>query len=112
MDAQLCRDLGHALPVWRTHPPPHISLDSLAVAMHCSAPLSPLVEELVGMERRHLCWQRRIPVSAIEEQKLTWLIRELARRHVRCGRRLVYQRLRLEGWSVNQKRVQRIWRKE
>jgi len=39
-------------------------------------------------------------------------IRELARRHVRWGRRLVYRRLRLEGWSVNHKRVRRIWREE
>jgi hypothetical protein len=36
--------------VWRTHPPPHITLDSLAVATHCSAPSSPLVEELVGIK--------------------------------------------------------------
>jgi hypothetical protein len=28
--------------VRRTHPPPHISLDGLAVATHCSAPSSPL----------------------------------------------------------------------
>ena len=50
--------------------------------------------------------------SAIDEQKLRRRIRELARRHVRWGRRLVYRRLRLEGWTVNHKRVQRIWREE
>jgi hypothetical protein len=49
-----------------------------------------------------------VPVAAIEEQKLRRRIRELARRHVCWGRRLVYRRLRLEGWSVNHKRVQRI----
>jgi hypothetical protein len=53
-----------------------------------------------------------VPAAAIEEQKLRQRIRELARRHVRWGRRLVYRRLRLEGWSVNHKRVQRIWREE
>jgi hypothetical protein len=53
-----------------------------------------------------------MPVAAIEEQKLCRRIRELARRHVRWGRRLVYRRLRFEGWSVNHKRVQRIWREE
>ena len=53
-----------------------------------------------------------MPVAAIEEQKLRRRIRELAQRHVRWGRRLVYRRLRLEGWSVNHKRVQRIWREE
>jgi putative transposase len=56
--------------------------------------------------------RRPLAVTAIEEQKLRHRIRELARRHVRWGRRLVYRRLRLEGWSVNHKRVQRIWREE
>ena len=31
---------------------------------------------------------------------------------MRWGRRLVYSRLRLDGWSVTHKRVQRIWREE
>ncbi len=53
-----------------------------------------------------------VPVATIEEQKLRRRIRELARRNVRWGRRLVYRRLRLEGWTVNHKRVQRIWREE
>jgi transposase InsO family protein len=56
--------------------------------------------------------RRPVPVSAIEEQKLRRRIRELARCHVRWGRRLVYRRLRLDGWSVNHKRVQRLWREE
>jgi len=56
--------------------------------------------------------RRPMPVAAIEEQKLRRRIRELARRHARWGRRLVYRRLRLDGWSVNHKRVQRIWREE
>ena len=56
--------------------------------------------------------RRPVPVTAIDEQKLRRRIRELARRHVRWGRRLVYRRLRLEGWTVSHKRVQRIWREE
>ncbi len=56
--------------------------------------------------------RRPEPLADIEEQKLKRRIRELARRHVRWGRRLVYRRLRLDGWSVNHKRVQRIWREE
>ena len=51
-------------------------------------------------------------MTAIEEQKLRRRIRELARRHVRWDSRLVYRRLRLEGWTVNHQRVQRIWREE
>ena len=62
---------------------------------------------------QHRNTQRRpVPLADIEEQKLRSRIRELARRHVRWGRRLVYRRLRLDGWSINHKRVQRIWRKE
>jgi transposase InsO family protein len=53
-----------------------------------------------------------VPLADIEEQKLKRRIRELASRHVRWRRRLVYRRLRLDGWSVNHKRVQRIWREE
>jgi len=56
--------------------------------------------------------RRPVPVADIEEHKLRQRIRELARRHIRWGRRLVYGRLRIEGWSVNHKRVQRIWREE
>ena len=56
--------------------------------------------------------RRPVPVADIEEHKLRQRIRELARRHIRWGRRLVYRRLRIEGWSVNHKRVQRIWREE
>jgi hypothetical protein len=50
-----------------------------------------------------------VPLADIEEQKLRSRIRMLARSHVRWGRRLAYRRLRLEGWTVNHKRVQRIW---
>jgi putative transposase len=38
--------------------------------------------------------------------------RELAWSHVRLGRRLVCRCERLEGWTVNHKRVQRLWREE
>ena len=62
---------------------------------------------------QHRNTQRRpVPLVDIEEQKLKRRIRELARRHVRWGRRLVYRRLRMDGWSVNHKRVQRIWREK
>ncbi len=65
---------------------------------------------LVGQNRT--TQRRPVPVADIEEHKLRQRIRELARRHIRWGRRLVYRRLRIEGWSVNHKRVQRIWREE
>jgi putative transposase len=53
-----------------------------------------------------------VPLAAIEEYKLQRRIRELARRPVRWGRQLFYRRLRLDGWSVNHNRVQRVWREE
>ena len=56
--------------------------------------------------------RRPVPVVGIEEHKFRQRIRELARRHVRWVRRLVYRRLRIEGWSVNHKPVQRICREE
>ena len=45
--------------------------------------------------------RRPVPVADIEEHKLRERIRELARLHIRWGRRLVYRRLRIESWSVN-----------
>jgi transposase InsO family protein len=39
-------------------------------------------------------------------------MRELAARHPRYGYRRITALLRLEGWRVNRKRVQRIWRME
>lgn len=61
-----------------------------------------------------LCNTQRRPVRLedIEEHKLRQRIRGLAQSHVRWGRRLLYQRLRLENWSVNHTRVQRMWREE
>ena len=43
--------------------PSHISFNGLAVATHGSAPSSPLVEKVVVMERRQLCWQRENRIS-------------------------------------------------
>jgi hypothetical protein len=56
--------------------------------------------------------RRPVPVADIEEHKIMQRIRELARCHVRWGKRMVYRRLRVAGWNVNHKRVQRIWREE
>ena len=81
-----------------------------------------VLQDLFRVSQRNACrltgqhrnTQRHpVPLAGIEEQKLLRRrIRELARRHVRWVRRLVYRRLRLDGWSVNHKRVQRIWREE
>jgi hypothetical protein len=52
--------------------------------------------------------RQTMPMAAIEEQKLCRRIGEMTSRHVRWDRRLVYRQLRLEGWSDDQKRLQRV----
>ncbi|MCX5958059.1 MAG: IS3 family transposase [Cyanobacteria bacterium] len=51
-------------------------------------------------------------VVDIEEGKLRNRLREIAADHIRWGRRMAYRLLRREGWTVNHKRVQRLWREE
>jgi transposase InsO family protein len=47
-----------------------------------------------------------------EEEQLTNRIVDLATTYGRYGYRLITGLLRNEGWKVNHKRVERIWRKE
>ena len=47
-----------------------------------------------------------------DEARLLARILELVRRHTRYGYRMITAKLRQEGWSVNAKRVYRIWRRE
>ena len=48
----------------------------------------------------------------LEEAKLRQRLREIAADHIRWGRRMAYRLLRREGWTVNHKRGQRLWREE
>ena len=48
----------------------------------------------------------------IEEAKLRQRLQEIAAEHIRWGRRMAYRQLRREGWALNHKRVQRLWREE
>ena len=56
--------------------------------------------------------QRYVPRQPDDEQMLTERIVNLAREYGRYGYRRVMALLRMEGWLVNHKRVQRIWRRE
>ena len=56
--------------------------------------------------------QRHIPSTTGEEVRLAARIIELATRYGRYGYRRITAMLRQEGWLVNHKRVERIWRKE
>ena len=62
---------------------------------------------------QHRSTQRRIPTGREDEERLTADLIELARRHGRLGYRKIAEMLRTRaGWVVNDKRVERIWRRE
>ena len=56
--------------------------------------------------------QRHIPNVTDEDKRLVARITELAVKYGRYGYRRITALLRQEGWNVNHKRVQRIWRRE
>jgi putative transposase len=61
---------------------------------------------LLGQPRSTLRYRRRARAG---ELVLTRALRRLARRHPRWGYRRIHARLRALGWSVNLKRVRRLW---
>jgi hypothetical protein len=64
----------------------------------------------LGQHRRA---QRKHPLGRDDEEQLTADIIELARQYGRYGYRKIAQLLRsTAGWVVNDKRVERIWRRE
>jgi len=56
--------------------------------------------------------QRYAGVGRERDEALLRRIKELAREHPRYGYRRITALLRREGWSVNVKRVHRLWRQE
>ncbi|MDP6045899.1 MAG: IS3 family transposase [Phycisphaerae bacterium] len=56
--------------------------------------------------------QRYRPVRADRDRALVAAIYEQAGRHPRYGYRMITDALRRDGWSVNAKRVYRLWRRE
>ena len=48
----------------------------------------------------------------IEEAKLRGRLRAIAKRHPRWGYKMAARVVRREGWHVNRKRIQRLWRDE
>src|SRR5437764_2033161 len=61
---------------------------------------------------QHRSTQRKMPRGREDEERLTADIVALARRYGRYGYRKIAELLRRAGWSVNDKRVERIWRRE
>jgi putative transposase len=78
------------------------------------------VSELFHISQRRACrvlgqaraTQRRIPCTDCEEDRLVACIIDLATKYGRYGYRRITALLRNEGWRVNHKRVERIWRRE
>ena len=56
--------------------------------------------------------QRLDPYVADDEPRLVSRIIELAEQYGRYGYRMITGLLRLEGWKVNHKRIERLWRRE
>ena len=78
-----------------------------------------VVEELGVSERRacqvlgqHRSTQRKVPQTPDDEAALTADMIELARQYGRYGYRRITKMLCTSGWSVNKKRVERLWRRE
>ncbi len=77
-------------------------------------------EVLPGVSERRACrvisqprpTQRRVLMSRDDEESLTADIIKLAIRFGRYGYRRITALLRDQGWQVNHKRVERIWRRE
>ena len=61
---------------------------------------------------QHRSTQRKAPRGRDDEEQLTADIIALARQYGRYGYRKITALLQAEGWMVNAKRVERIWRRE
>jgi putative transposase len=61
---------------------------------------------------QHRSTQRKAPRGQEDEEQLTADLIELARQYGRYGYRKISALLRDAGWLVNDKRVERIWRRE
>ena len=78
------------------------------------------VRQRLGASERHACHvlgqprstQRRVKKVRVYESALRTDVIRLASRFGRYGYRQITNLLRIEGWEVNHKRVERIWRQE
>jgi putative transposase len=65
--------------------------------------------EIVG---QHRSTQRRAPCVAVDDAALRARMRKISKDRPRWGYRRAHATLIEEGWSINRKRVQRLWREE
>jgi len=78
------------------------------------------LQQRLGLSERRACriagqhrsTQRHEPKLAPDDAALRARLREISKEKPRWGYRRAHARLLEEGWSVNRKRVQRLWREE
>ncbi len=79
-----------------------------------------MLQDRLGLSERRACryvgqhrsTQRREPCVAADDGALRSELRKISRERPRWGYRRAHATLRGEGWEVNRKRVQRLWREE
>jgi putative transposase len=79
-----------------------------------------VLQQRLGLSERRACrlagqhrsTQRHRPLVAEDDAALRRALRKVSTDHPRWGYRRAHAHLLTEGWSVNRKRVQRIWREE
>lgn len=80
-----------------------------------------MLQQRLGLSERRACriagqhrsTQRHLPLrSRDRDEGLRARLRDLSRQHSRWGYRLAWGAVREEGWVVNRKKVQRLWREE
>lgn len=79
-----------------------------------------MLQERLGVSERRACQiagqhrstQRRCPQRGMGDDALRARLRELSRKRPRWGYRRAWATLSAEGWAVNRKKIQRLWREE
>jgi transposase InsO family protein len=79
-----------------------------------------MLQERLGLSERRACQiagqhcsaQRHCPQRGLGDDALRARLRELSRKRPRWGYRRAWATLNGEGWTVNRKKIQRIWREE
>jgi transposase InsO family protein len=79
-----------------------------------------VLQERLGISQRRACsivgqhrsTQRHQPAVADPDGDLRERLRQFANKHQRWGYRRAHAVMRREGWVVNRKKIQRLWREE
>src|SRR5688500_8101018 len=108
------RKAGPSPPAWtgRSRRRRHSPRARRACIEHVRRELSVSERRACAALGQHRSTQHKVPQGRDDEERLTADIIELARQYGRYGYRKVAELLRRDGWLINDKRVERIWRRE